>query len=145
MNTQAFPVPLKIENKADGSQYQFVLLSDFVFLPTSGRPIVVPVGFETDFASIPRPLQGILDADNDVAPAATIHDFLYSSMLRIRSEADSLFFQALRANGVGWLRARLLWAGVRSGGWTRWGSDAVAAADWSEQGAAALERWERTA
>lgn len=106
---------------------------------------MVPLGFETDFASIPRPLQGFLDADNDVAPAATIHDFLYSSMLCARSEADSIFFQALRANGVGWMRARLLWAGVRAGGWTRWGSDAAAAADWSEKGAAALERWERTA
>jgi len=142
MNAEAFPLPLRIENRADGSQYNFILLSDFVFVRRVGCAVVVPAGFDTDFASIPRPLQGVLDAVNDVAPAAVIHDFLYSSMILSRAAADAVFFEALRRNGVSWIRARALWAGVRVGGWSRWGEDVAAAADWSEKAARALDRWE---
>ena len=37
----------------------------------------VPVGFETDFASIPRVARAIYAPDGPWAPAAVIHDFLY--------------------------------------------------------------------
>lgn len=175
MNATAFPLPLKIENLADGSEYEFKLLSQFVFrwqgtekratraawdhtitvyqpdgTVTPGtyqeqpaRDLVVPAGFCTDFASIPRPLQGFLDAVNDVAPAAVVHDFLYTSqMFESRAMADRIFFDALRANGVGWMRARTLWAGVRLGGWIKWGKNPEEASDWFIRGAEAADAWE---
>jgi len=150
MNASAFPLPLKIENLADGSEYEFKLLSQFVFRwqgskTQPARDLVVPAGFCTDFASIPRPLQGFLDAVNDVAPAAVIHDFLYTSqMFEDRANADGVFFDALRANGVGWMRARTLWAGVRLGGWIKWGKDPVEASNWFILGAEAADAWERS-
>lgn len=148
MNATAFPLPLKIENLADGSEYEFKLLSQFVFRwqgtkEQPARDLVVPAEFCTDFASIPRPLQGFLDAVNDVAPAAVVHDFLYTSqMFESRAMADQIFFDALRANGVGWMRARTLWAGVRLGGWIKWGKNPEEASDWFIRGAEAADAWE---
>lgn len=150
MQYKSFPLPLVIKNLADGSNYEFELTLPFVFRwnGCSGQPardIVVPAGFRTDFASIPRPLQGFLDAVNDVAPAAVVHDYLYTSQyFETRSIADRVFLDALQANGVGWIRARTLWAGVRVGGWTRFGDDPKTAADWLEKGAEAADAWERT-
>jgi len=150
MNPHYFPLPLIVEDMADGSAYQFRTTSPFVFswCGTDKQPprdIVVPKGFATDFASIPRPLQGFLDAVNDVAPAAVIHDFLYTSqMFESRAMADRIFFDALRANGVSWMRARTLWAGVRLGGWIKWGKDPVEASNWFILGAEAADAWERS-
>lgn len=145
MNLRYYPLPLCVQNLADGSEYQFELLTNFVY--RIGEPftplscIVVPAGYRTDFASIPRPLQGIFNADNDVAPAAVIHDFLYSSLMVPRDRADEIFHEALRRNGVGKIRARVLWAGVRIGGWVGYGRNPAAASDWLARGAVAAEQW----
>ena len=176
MNRHAFPLPLKIQDHADGSRYAFELLEPFVYewpgtakyatraawdpyIPlyqpdgsvTPGtyqkqpaRAIVVPTGFRTDFASIPRPLQGFLDAVNDVAPAAVVHDFLYTSlMFEDRAQADGIFYDALRSNGVGWIRARAMWLGVRLGGAGAWADDLGKASEWFIRGAEAADAWER--
>lgn len=149
MNRQAFPLPLKIENKADGSRYEFELLEPFVYewCGCPGQParsIVVPAGFRTDFASIPRPMQGVLDAVNDVSPGSVVHDFLYTSlMFEDRATADRIFYDALRANGVGWMRARAMWLGVRIGGGGAWASDLSTASEWFIRGAEAADAWER--
>jgi len=159
MNPHFFPLPLLVKDLADGSAFEFETVAPFVFCwkgipedPVSGqlieqpaRDIVVPAGFRTDFASIPRPLQGFLDAVNDVAPAALVHDFLYTcGMFERREYADRVFLDALRANGVGWIRARTLWAGVRLGGGSHYVEDAAKAADWYVLGAEAADAWERT-
>lgn len=150
MNPHFFPLPLLVKDRADGSAFEFETVSPFVFcwqgIPDCqpARDIVVPVGFRTDFASIPRPLQGFLDAVNDVAPAALVHDFLYTcGMFERREYADRVFLDALRANGVGWIRARTLWAGVRLGGGSHYVEDAAQAADWFILGAEAADAWER--
>ena len=149
MNRQAFPLPLKIQDHADGSRYEFELLEPFVYEWSGGRgqparSIVVPAGFRTDFASIPRPVQGLLDAVNDVAPGSVVHDFLYTSlMFEDRAQADGIFYDALRANGVGWIRARALWLGVRLGGAGAWADDLGKASEWFIRGAEAADAWER--
>lgn len=148
MNQHFFPLPLLVKDLADGSAFEFETVAPFVFCwqgisDQPARDIVVPVGFRTDFASIPRPLQGFLDAINDVAPAALVHDFLYTcGMFERREYADRVFLDALRANGVGWIRARTLWAGVRLGGGSHYVEDAAKAADWFILGAEAADAWE---
>ena len=148
LNTESFPLPLRIVNLANGGKYPFQLEEMFVYLwPGSGdqhaQPIIAPRSFCTDFASIPRPLQGLLDADNDVAPGATIHDYLYTSGLFPRAVCDQIFYEALRANGVGYLRAKALYLGVRVGGAAAWNADPAAASDLLEQSAEAVAIWER--
>ena len=56
----------------------WALTEDLVYWPSNGHdPIVVPRGFVTDLASIPRPFWSWLPPDGPWAKAAVIHDFLY--------------------------------------------------------------------
>lgn len=130
---EAFPLPILVKNRADGSQYPFELIDDFIFnwehkglLKGYESPIYrikIPKGYLTDFASIPRVFQGIFDAVNDVAPASIAHDWCYSIELFERSICDRILYDGLRVNGVGLLRAKTIWSAVRMGGWTSWRHD----------------------
>jgi hypothetical protein len=86
----------------------------------------VPVGFETDFASVPRvPIAFLLCGDTASKPAA-LHDFLYTKgpsgkhPVPDRATADAVLKEAALATGVPAWRAWLLWAGVRLGGASHW-------------------------
>ena len=54
--------------------------------------------------------------------AATIHDRLYFTAELSRKAADQVFLNALRSSGIARWRAWLMWAGVRLGGFRRYGS-----------------------
>ncbi len=83
--------------------------------------IVVPAGFETDLASIPRPLWSFLPAWGRWSRAAVLHDWLYfGDRSRGRRFADDLFYQALVRSGVNRLKSGLFWVSVRLAGWVWW-------------------------
>jgi hypothetical protein len=85
-----------------------------------GKTIVVPTGFETDFASVPRIPLAFLLTGGKANKAAVIHDYLYAKQEVSRAQADSVFLEAMKvSNQPGW-RANLMWAGVRIGGWVGW-------------------------
>lgn len=86
---------------------------------------IVPTGFETDFASVPRtPVAFLLTADSAHA-ASAVHDFLYTVPHPVsRDVADAVLREASIASGVPTWRAWLMWAGVRVGGDAHWGLDA---------------------
>ena len=84
------------------------------------RLVIVPEGFVTDFASVPRaPLTywlfgGIGDE------AAVVHDFLYEKGLVPRELADQVYGEALTACGVpAWRRVAMV-AAVRVFGASRY-------------------------
>lgn len=95
-----------------------------------GVKVCVPVGYETDLASIPRALHTFFSpAEPKARRAAVLHDYLYSSRGFIasapdweysRADADNLFRDALRECGVGRLRRNLYFAAVRLFGRTAW-------------------------
>jgi len=89
MNTNAFPSPLVVLNKADGSRYPFVLKEDFSYV---WRHRGILVGYELPTFEIKVP----------------------------RNICDKIFYDALRDNGVGWLRAKTLYSAVRLGGGLSW-------------------------
>lgn len=65
--------------------------------------IVVPVGFQTDLASIPRMLRDWEDFDpcGISRRPAVLHDWCYSkASKRPKHEADQLFRMALKAEGM---------------------------------------------
>lgn len=156
MNRKAFPLPLCVQELADGTQYHFETQADFLFCHSAAphsftfeigeralrlsRAWIVPQGFRTDFASVPGIFRGVLDSDNLVSPAALIHDWLYSSQLVDRKTADDIFRAALLANGLPAWKARVYWLGVRAGGWTKWGKRPEEASDMLEALAEALDR-----
>lgn len=80
----------------------------------------VPFGFITDGASTPRFLWGLCPPmSGRTAEAAVLHDWLYSLTYpeRItRAQADFIFLLTMECNGVGAIRRRTVYSGVRAGG-----------------------------
>lgn len=88
----------------------------------TGRVYVVPEGFETDYASVPRVPVVYLLFGGTAKRASVVHDWLYSihAVPITRREADAVLFRAMRASGKGWLHSACMWAGVRLGGTRHW-------------------------
>lgn len=82
--------------------------------------IVVPTGFVTDFASVPRLPLAYLFTGGKASAAAVVHDWLYSTHTTSRKEADDIFFEAILAVGHSRFTAWLMWSGVRVGGAFLW-------------------------
>jgi hypothetical protein len=86
-----------------------------------GARLIIPAGFETNFASVPRAPFAFWLAGDVGRKAAVVHDFCYSShVARERYLADSVFYEALRAEGVSAVTAWLMYVAVRWGGGSRW-------------------------
>lgn len=103
--------------------------------PDGDEAVVIPAGFVTDFASIPRALWPLLPPTGAYGKAAVVHDWLYERrvvvrvatpsfpvVLRLvdRGEADGVLSEAMAVIGVGRLTRWTIHAGVRAGGWVPW-------------------------
>ncbi len=67
----------------------------------SAQEITVPVGFVTDFASIPPALQSIIQKNGNYLLPAVVHDYLYWDQSCTRAQADQIFLLAMIENKVG--------------------------------------------
>ena len=86
----------------------------------SGAAIVVPVGFLTDFASIPRPFWWLIKPDDPgIAKAAVLHDFLYQQAVG-KMLSDAIFWEAMGILGCPNWKRNLCWIGLFFGGWPTW-------------------------
>ena len=110
-------------HQADEQGNVFTLREE-LFVYWNGRIVVVPVGFESDGASVPRFFWRVVfpPGDTKALRAAFVHDYLYRKYLEgwTRAEADELFLKLLLAGGVPAFRAVLAWLGVRLGGAKAW-------------------------
>lgn len=73
----------------------------------------VPVGFRTDFASVPRVFVWLLPRYGVFTRAAILHDHLVRTGVVGRSDADGLFRRAMRELEVSFVRRWTMWAAVR--------------------------------
>ena len=62
--------------------------------------IIIPIGFKTDLASIPYPLNKILKPFRKYTRSAVLHDFLYSSNRTDRYYDDRKFLEAMKSDEV---------------------------------------------
>lgn len=93
---------------------------DFRYQSDLAGLLTVPVGFYTDFASVPR--LGIVYAmlgDRAHQPAV-VHDWLYYSALTTRRVADDVLMEAMALLGLPFWQRYPIWWGVRVGGWKSW-------------------------
>jgi hypothetical protein len=74
---------------------------------------VVPAGFRTDFASVPRVLTWLVPRTGKHNRAAVLHDWLTRQPDVSRKDADGIFLRVLRELGVPPVRRRLMYLGVR--------------------------------
>jgi hypothetical protein len=93
------------------SDRRWELLADLVYeSAVLGRRLIVPKGFQTDFASIPEWLPRWLDVGQ---PAAVVHDYLYQTHEAERDMADAMYEEANAADAEPWWKRRLLYWAVR--------------------------------
>lgn len=107
----SFVTPLQLE-WIDGCQWR--LISGFEYISEiDGLCIVIPAGFVTDFASIPRGLWNLLPPTGRYGKAAVVHDFMYRRTRWNRAVCDRVFLEAMNVLGVGWLTRYAIYAAVR--------------------------------
>jgi hypothetical protein len=112
-----FLTPLRAEKSG---QYWTILQPLIFDSDVAQKVFIVPAGFVTDFASVPRlPLAFLLTGDS-AHEAAVVHDFLYSRGLVTREMADAVFREAAKVSGEPGWKSWLLFLGVRLGGWVAW-------------------------
>ena len=72
-------------------------------------------GLITDGCSVPRFLWWFIGCPfvGKYVGSAILHDALYASHILSRKEADILFLEMLNDNGVGWVKRKLMYYGVR--------------------------------
>ena len=92
--------------------------------PRTTQTYIVPAGFISDGASIPRVLWPLIGRpfDHRWRKEAVLHDFFYRAPVDIvdRKTADLMFYDSLRANGLRRSKAQAMYLGVRAGGWVAW-------------------------
>jgi len=86
----------------------------------SGNSIDVPIGFKTDFASVPRFLWVFLPRWGKYGNAAVIHDYCYWNQNRLRKESDMIFREAMEVLEVPEYNIFLMYWAVRLFGWLAW-------------------------
>ena len=117
--TTRFGSQLCVELKS-GSDSIWILTAPLFYLSEKHGLIVVPTGFETDFASVPRvPIAYRLWGDRAHREAA-LHDYLFRKNaipLLSYAEANSVFLEAMESRNVPWHIRWPMYLGVCAGGW----------------------------
>jgi hypothetical protein len=119
MMNDYFPDKLCFEDAGmRGSSRCFRLEKPFSYVSSKGT-IIVPEGFITDGASIPKVFWSILAPFGDYFAAAVIHDYLYNKECPLynRKEADLIFKEAMFNIGVPWYRRDIVYQAVNTFGW----------------------------
>ena len=128
--TKAFGPPLAVSRFLDRMYY---LIRDLTWTATgTSTPIgkiVVPRGFVTDFASVPRPFWALLPPDDEYVTAAVIHDWLYWNQATTREEADQALKDSMIELGVSSLKVTAIYEGVDLFGGSAWSENTRLKAD----------------
>ena len=77
---------------------------------------VVPAGFRTDFASVPRLFTWLVPNSGQYTKSAVLHDWLLEQPGISRHDADGIFRRTMRELGVSDLRRYVMWGAVRIAG-----------------------------
>ncbi len=122
----SFTSRLEVTPLDDGRRWRLIRAFPWGF-------IVVPVGFITDFASVPRLFWWLVSPWGKYGKAAIVHDFLYQKhgyyfdgstigtwVPVDRWQADHEFLLGMVALGAAPWRRKLMYWGVRLFGWLAW-------------------------
>ena len=104
----------------DEGKRKWEVLEDITF-NTSKGVFTVPKFTITDLGSIPRLFWSILPRDGQGLCAYILHDWIYSKPNGLtRKECDMIMLEILKESGVGWIKRRAIYRGVRMGGMLSW-------------------------
>lgn len=118
----------ELDLEYDRATGRYIVLKEFRYYvgsETSGIYVDIPVGFDTDGASVPQILWNILPPFGKYGQAAVVHDMLYRYGKYVvngievditRAQADSIFLESMRVLGVSSLVCTAMYWGVRAFG-----------------------------
>ena len=86
--------------------------------------VTVPVGFVTDFASIPQALQAIIRANGPYILPAVVHDYLYWKQSCTREQSDRILLLGMIENQVREVHRVAIHDAVRIAGGFAWADNA---------------------
>ena len=99
-----------------------------MWLPDPGQKryqaVKVPVGFVTDFASIPRVFWLLLRPDGSYTHPAIVHDYLYWTQTTSREDADDIFRIMMEDFSIEKATATTIHSAVRLFGEAAWDNNA---------------------
>ena len=78
------------------------------------KEIVVPIGFETDLASIPRIFTPLIPKNGKHRAPAIVHDWLWRETFVLPSLADKIFLEAMKVANVSAWRRYTMYHAVRA-------------------------------
>lgn len=127
----AFDLELAIREAGTGT---WVLTEPLTWTGTQGDTFIVPAGFVTDFATVPRFLHWLISPYGAYTRAAVLHDWLLVELatwsrhhpLHGREtwdtsrppansrDTDGIFRTVMRDLGVPWAKRWIMWAAVRA-------------------------------
>jgi hypothetical protein len=125
MSSFTTPLIIRVEQRERSGRGVFTVQLPFIYeigCEGSGKEIIVPKGFETDFASIPRIARLFISPVGLHAKAALVHDLLYSNRnhTMTRLQADNVFLEAMGVLKVPLFRRTAIYLAVCSFGWIAW-------------------------
>lgn len=83
--------------------------------------IIVPIGFKSDFASVPSALQWLVPKQGKYSKAAVLHDYLYANAIKTKQYADETFYEAMGVLGVPHIKRWVLYTAVKYFGKGKYG------------------------
>ena len=86
--------PVAFEPFADGN-FSVTMSPMSYSVGSTGKTILVPAGFVTDFASTPRAMWSFLPPFGTYQKAAVMHDYLYWTQGCTRKQADDILWEAM--------------------------------------------------
>lgn len=106
----------------------YYLLKPTIWLPDKGqehlKSVNVPIGFVTDFASIPRVFWSVLPPDGKYTHPAIVHDYLYWTQAAPREDADQILKIMMEDFSVNGVTVGLIYSAVRTFGGSAWDNNA---------------------
>ncbi len=99
--------------KPVGKKY-FISTKVLIYITKNGRSYYIPIGVHTDFGTVPRGLRCLVPRVGDYNYACFFHDWLCEYKIVSRKKADKLFLEAMEVCGLGWLKRRVRYFGVRA-------------------------------
>ena len=90
----------------------FITISVLDYIAKDGEPFRVPIGVNTDFASIPKAFRIIIPRVGRHGKAAVLHDWLCEFKIIPREQADKIFLEAMESLGVGRIKRRTMYTAV---------------------------------
>lgn len=101
----------EVEARWENDGRTMVLLNELRYTDPYGQVWIAPAGSKVDGASIPRPFWTIIGGpfEGKYRKASVLHDVAYEQQRVAPQEADLMYYNAMRASGVGAVTAKTMY------------------------------------